>query len=67
MRRIQAHYNRYFGPLPFGNINVGIAQYGGRLIPRTTLESNVDNFMAVAPNITSDGVLFIGVGTCVSS
>lgn len=62
-----AHYDRYFGPLPYGNINVGIAQYGGRLIPRSTLETNNDKFMAVARNITSEGVLFIGVGTDVSS
>jgi hypothetical protein len=60
------HYDTYFGPLPFGNINVGIAQYGGRLIPRTTITQNLTNFMAVARDITQAGVTFIGVGTDVS-
>jgi len=60
------HYDKYFGPLPFGNIQVGIAQYGGRLIPRATLEKNNGNFMAAARKITENGVTFIGVGTNVS-
>jgi len=61
------HYDTYFGPLPYGNINVGIAQYGGRLIPRATIQNNTATFMQVARNITQDGVLFIGVGTDVSA
>jgi FAD/FMN-containing dehydrogenase len=61
------HYNTYFGPLPYGNINVGIAQYGGRLIPRATIQNNTAAFMQMARNITQDGVLFIGVGTDVSA
>ena len=61
------HYDKYFGPLPYGNIQVGIAQYGGRLIPRATLEKNNTNFMAAARKITENGVIFIGVGTDVSS
>ncbi|KAH8596904.1 FAD binding domain protein [Bisporella sp. PMI_857] len=60
------HYDKYFGPLPFGNIQVGIAQYGGRLIPRTTITQNNAGFMNVARNITQNGVLFIGVATDVS-
>lgn len=61
------HYDKYFGPLPFGNIQVGIAQYGARLIPRKTIVNNNANFMAAARKITENGVIFIGVGTDVSS
>ncbi|KFY17338.1 hypothetical protein V492_00748 [Pseudogymnoascus sp. VKM F-4246] len=61
------HYDTNFGPLPYGNIKVGIAQYGGRLIPRATIENNNAEFMKMARNITEDGVLFIGVGTDVSA
>ncbi|PMD28796.1 FAD-binding domain-containing protein [Hyaloscypha variabilis F] len=61
------HYNTYFGPLPFGNIEVGIAQYGGRLIPRSTVFNNNDALTATVRNITENGVLFIGVGVNVSS
>ncbi|OBT81769.1 hypothetical protein VE02_09400 [Pseudogymnoascus sp. 03VT05] len=61
------HYDTHFGPLPYGNIKVGIAQYGGRLIPRATIENNNAAFMKMARNITQDGVLFIGVGTDVSA
>jgi hypothetical protein len=60
-------YNTYFGPLPFGNIEVGIAQYGGRLIPRSTVFNNNDALTATVRNITENGVLFIGVGVNVSS
>ena len=28
------------GPLPWGNLAVATYQYGGRLIPRKTLENN---------------------------
>jgi FAD/FMN-containing dehydrogenase len=61
------HYNTYFGPLPDGNIQVGIAQYGGRLIPRTTVVNNNTDFMATCRNISESGVTFIGVGTDVSA
>lgn len=61
------HYNTYFSPLPYGHINVGIAQYGGRLIPRSTIQKNNTAFMQMVRNITQDGVLFIGVGTDVST
>jgi len=60
------HYDKYFGPLPFGNIQVGIAQYGGRLIPRDTITTNNVAFNKVARNITQDGVIFIGVATNVA-
>jgi hypothetical protein len=61
------HYNTYFGPLPFGNIRVGIAQYGGRLIPRSTVTDNNEALTATVRNITENGVLFIGVAVNISS
>lgn len=57
------HYNHYFGPLPLGNIQVGIAQYGARLIPRSV----VANIATTWRSITEQGVTWIGVGTDVSS
>ncbi|RFU28972.1 hypothetical protein B7463_g7353, partial [Scytalidium lignicola] len=63
----QDHYNTYFGPLPYGNIQVGIAQYGGRLIPRDTVSKNLTAYSNVVRNITEAGVTFIGVGLNVSS
>ncbi|KAM7197314.1 hypothetical protein V8F20_006668 [Naviculisporaceae sp. PSN 640] len=61
------HYNQYFGPLPTGAIQVGIAQYGGRLIPKSVLQNNSTEFHAVARSIAEKGVTFIGVGTDVSA
>lgn len=61
------HYNTYFGPLPDGNIDVGIAQYGGRLIPRSAVEGNTTAFDDTVRFIAEQGVTFIGVGTNVSA
>ncbi|KAF8854350.1 FAD-binding domain-containing protein [Acephala macrosclerotiorum] len=61
------HFNTYFGPLPFGNIQVGIAQYGGRLISRDNIEGNSATLSAAFRNITQQGATFIGVGLNVSS
>lgn len=61
------HYNTYFGPLPDGDISVGIAQYGGRLIPRSAVQSNTTDFDDTLRFIAEQGVTFIGVGTDVSS
>lgn len=61
------HYNSFFGPLPDGNIDVGIAQYGGRLIPRSVFEGNTTAFDNVARFIAEQGATFIGVGTNVST
>ncbi|KAF1925976.1 isoamyl alcohol oxidase [Didymella exigua CBS 183.55] len=57
------HYDKYFGPLPLGNIQVGIAQYGTRLVPR----SIVGNITATWKSIVEKGVTWIGVGTDVGS
>ncbi|KAH7321613.1 hypothetical protein BKA65DRAFT_408007 [Rhexocercosporidium sp. MPI-PUGE-AT-0058] len=61
------HYNTYLGPLPYGNIQVGIAQYGGRLIPRAVIEQNNSAVTRALRNITEHGAIFIGVGLNVSS
>ncbi|KAK1995412.1 FAD binding domain-containing protein [Colletotrichum falcatum] len=53
------HYDKYFGPLPIGNIQVGIAQYGGRLIPR----DNITSIGSFSRSVAEKGVTFIGVGT----
>ncbi|KAJ4256112.1 hypothetical protein NW762_009188 [Fusarium torreyae] len=60
------HYDKYFGPLPIGNIQVGIAQYGGRLIPRDTIAKNNDALTKTAISIVEQGVTWIGVGTNVA-
>jgi hypothetical protein len=61
------HFNTYLGPLPFGNLNVGIAQYGGRLIPRATIQQNNSALTQTVRNIASNGVTFIGIALDVSS
>jgi len=61
------HFNTYLGPLPYGNIEVGIAQYGGRLIPRAAIQQNNSAVSNTLRNITEHGVTFIGVGVDVSS
>lgn len=64
----QEHYNTYFGPLPFGNIEIGIAQYGSRMITRDNIKTNAVAVSAAYRNITQNGgVTFIGVGLNVSS
>ena len=60
------HYNQYFGPLPVGNIGVGIAQYGGRLVPRSVVQQNNTQLGQVARQIVEQGVTWIGVGTNVA-
>jgi hypothetical protein len=57
------HYDKYFGPLPLGNIQVGIAQYGTRLIPRNV----VTNISKTWREVVEKGVTWIGVGTNVKS
>jgi hypothetical protein len=56
------HYNTYMGPLPWGNLAVATYQYGGRLIPRKTLEENSNGMGAALRNITQSGVIAVGVG-----
>lgn len=54
-------YNTMFGP-----ILVGIAQYGGRLIPRSVVEKNNTALTAALRNVTEEGATAIIVGTNVS-
>ncbi|KAK0674163.1 hypothetical protein QBC41DRAFT_72256 [Cercophora samala] len=61
------HYDQYFGPLPIGVIQVGIAQYGGRLIPRDTFTKTPAALSRTSRYIAEKGITFIGVGTDVSS
>ncbi|KAK4453107.1 putative isoamyl alcohol oxidase [Podospora aff. communis PSN243] len=62
------HYDQYFGPLPNGAIQIGIAQYGGRLVPRRTVTNSASaaTLASTARFIAEQGVTWIGVGTDVS-
>ncbi|OKL63059.1 hypothetical protein UA08_01912 [Talaromyces atroroseus] len=62
------HYNKYMGPLPYGNLDVGTYNYGGRLIPRAVLESEpaTATLSATLRNLTENSVLVVGVGLDVS-
>ncbi|KAH0129741.1 FAD/FMN-containing isoamyl alcohol oxidase MreA, partial [Aureobasidium melanogenum] len=64
-------YNHYFGEFPtylehfntmFSPIQVGIAQYGGRLIPRSVVENNNTALTDAFRFINENGGQFIGVG-----
>ncbi|KAJ5375636.1 FAD-binding type 2 [Penicillium concentricum] len=61
------HYNKYMGPLPWGNLAVANYQYGGRLIPRKTLEQNPNGMGSALRNLTQAGVIAVGVGMDVSA
>ncbi|KAJ5139393.1 uncharacterized protein N7515_004241 [Penicillium bovifimosum] len=61
------HYNKYMGPLPWGNLAVSTFQYGGRLIPRQTLEQHPTDMASALRNLTQAGVIAVGVGMNVSS
>jgi FAD/FMN-containing dehydrogenase len=60
------HYDKYFGPLPVGAIQVGIAQYGGRLVPFSAWEKNSTAMSKTTRYIAEKGVTWIGVGTNVA-
>jgi FAD/FMN-containing dehydrogenase len=60
------HYDKHFGPLPVGNIQVGIAQYGGWLVPLSAFQTNATAMSAVTRYIVYKNVTWIGVGTDVS-
>ncbi|OJI82813.1 hypothetical protein ASPTUDRAFT_191301 [Aspergillus tubingensis CBS 134.48] len=61
------HYEKYMGPLPYGNLEVGQYNYGGRLLPRDTLTSNTADLVSVLRNITNDGLIAVGVGLNVTN
>ena len=61
------HYDNSFGPMPVGAIQVGIAQYGARLVPLSAWEANATAMSDVLRYIANKGITWIGVGTDVSS
>ncbi|QKX64758.1 uncharacterized protein TRUGW13939_11934 [Talaromyces rugulosus] len=63
------HYNTYMGPLPYGNLEVGAYTYGGRLVPRSVLESksSTEFFGSALRNLTEGGLIAVGVGLDVSN
>ncbi|KAL5041239.1 hypothetical protein BDW71DRAFT_192209 [Aspergillus fruticulosus] len=60
------HYEKYMGPLPNGNLEVGTFTYGGRLIPRSVVESDAASLAQVLYKFTSQNVVAVGVGLNVS-
>ncbi|KAL4757739.1 putative isoamyl alcohol oxidase [Aspergillus foveolatus] len=61
------HYENYMGPLPNGNLEVGTFTYGGRLLPRSVVESDAASLAQVLYNFTSQNVVAVGVGLNVSN
>lgn len=61
------HYNQYFGPLPFGGINLGVARdsgrLGGRLVPRSVVQNNHSDLVTTMRSVVEQGVLWVGVST----
>ncbi len=75
LTKLKIKYNMYSQQFPGyleeftqmqGPIQVGIAQYGGRLVPRSVVVNNNDALTKAYRHITEDGALFIGVGVNVS-
>jgi hypothetical protein len=64
-----AQYSSYLEDFDnmFSTIEVGIAQYGGWLIPRSVVETNNNHLTDVYRYITTTGGQFIGVGVNVST
>ncbi|KAM0551363.1 hypothetical protein ACHAPJ_008472 [Fusarium lateritium] len=54
------HYELYNGPLPYGHIEASQFQYGGRLIPRSVLETDNASFNKAIRNLTSSGLVLAG-------
>ncbi|KAL4767772.1 hypothetical protein BDW60DRAFT_226368 [Aspergillus nidulans var. acristatus] len=61
------HYEKYMGPLPNGNLDVGTFTYGGRLLPRSVVESDAASLAQVLYKFTSQNVVVVGVGLNVSN
>ena len=58
-------FNAIINQIFVGN-SIGIAQYGGWLIPRSVVENNNDALTAACRNITAANTMFTGVGVNVS-
>lgn len=54
------HYELYNGPLPGGHLEASQFQFGGRLIPRSVLETDNANFIKVLRSFGTAGVLVAG-------
>lgn len=54
------HYAAFSGPLPEGHLAVESYQFGSRLIPRSLLEDNNDEFATVVQNLTANGLILAG-------
>ncbi|PKY04592.1 FAD/FMN-containing dehydrogenase [Aspergillus campestris IBT 28561] len=63
------HYNKYMGPLPGGNLGVGIYNFGGRFISHSILESHsrTASLVGTLRNLTDHGAFVVGVGLDVSN
>ena len=63
------HFQTYMGPLPYGNLEVGTFQYGGRLIPRSVLQDghSASALVSTLTDIAAHEVIIVGVGLNVSS
>ncbi|MCJ1397113.1 hypothetical protein MMC11_000305 [Xylographa trunciseda] len=60
------HFNSYFEPPPFGSWPAAML-VGGRLLPRSVVETNNDALTAAVRNITRDGMFqFSGIAVNVS-
>ena len=59
------HYNKLIEPNPTQLVEN--AQYGGRFIPRETIDRRNHELTAAMRNITEDGVVFVSIGLNVSS
>lgn len=71
LKELDIEYNSFYGQYDGylqqysgmqGPIDVGIAQYGGRLIPRSVVENNNHELMEAYRFINNNGGQFIGVG-----
>ncbi|KAL3473682.1 hypothetical protein BJX99DRAFT_233117 [Aspergillus californicus] len=60
-------YSNYMGPLPNGHLEVGEFNYGGRLLSRSAVESNSTAVATALHQITSSGLVAVGVGLDVST
>ncbi|KAF5555515.1 isoamyl alcohol oxidase [Fusarium mexicanum] len=54
------HYELYNGPLPGGHLEASQFQFGGRLIPRSVLETNNVAFNKALRSLGASGVLVAG-------
>ena len=52
------HYDRYFGPLPYGGYPTA-QLLGGRLVPRSVIEQNNDGLTAVLRDITENSSFYV--------